>query len=451
MVEAPSFWASLARASLYLSWEVVPPVFYMYVPIMIEGRLMAPPGRTSTEPAVVDEIMTLEQWTRQRQLLSELRTTVLTLCHELRSNHGKDRWNVVMHQLDIILNPLVELGAMGQTNGAAGARVEQRVEASSSLVPERPEVAPPMSVPIARASPSRRHPLVCKLMWCKRPITGYFRRMLGHVGGSDKGPNIPHAAYLLWAWAGVFCGIFGMSLLEAYRTFGSDNSMIVASFGAQAVLVYGVPQAPFAQPWNAIGGNTLAAFVGVFCRKFFGGASSDRVVRSLASALAVSLATLAMLVTGSVHPPAGATALIAVIGSDDIKDAGWEYIVFPILIGSMMNVAFAVLLNNLSQDPTRSYPVYWKFWTNFGRPFPTVRARARDNRSSRPQEPQQELWAGSDGTTEELVPWFARWPIYQAPGTTGAVEVEPTSPQEEEEDEDDDDDDDEEEEEEEVP
>lgn len=54
---------------------------------------------------------------------------------------------------------------------------------------------------------------------------------------------------------------------------------------------------------------------------------------------------------------AGATALIAVIGSQKVKDLGWMYVLVPALSGSVLLVAAAVLLNNLAGD--RSYPKGW--------------------------------------------------------------------------------------------
>mmetsp|Transcript_45612 Transcript_45612/g.102991 ORF Transcript_45612/g.102991 Transcript_45612/m.102991 type:complete len:337 (+) Transcript_45612:191-1201(+) len=222
-------------------------------------------------------------------------------------------------------------------------------------------------------------------------VRSYFGRMAGVSGGDMKGPHIPTGSYLLWVFLGCMIGISVMGtisfeealLLNEEETPGTDlgHFGLVTSFGAQAVLLYGVPQAPFAQPWNAIAGSTLSALVGVACQKA-GGDTTSNYMLILQSSFAVSLAVIVMLLTGSVHPPAGATALSAVVGSSYIKDMGWSYALFPILIGSVLQVSLALVLNNLSCDPTRSYPVYWVFWRNMG----------------------------SSGS-----PWYAKWPVYQAP------------------------------------
>eukprot|EP00037_Helgoeca_nana_P005807 m.54184 g.54184 ORF g.54184 m.54184 type:complete len:156 (+) comp16750_c0_seq1:218-685(+) len=128
--------------------------------------------------------------------------------------------------------------------------------------------------------------------------------------------------------------------------------MLIGSQGAAVVLVFNAIDSPLAQPRNAILGNTLSAFVGVATRKVF---SDD--LTWVAVPLSVSLAILVMDLTRTVHPPGGATSLIAVIGSQKVKDLGWMYVLVPALSGSILLVAAAVLLNNLAGD--RSYPKGW--------------------------------------------------------------------------------------------
>jgi CBS-domain-containing membrane protein len=126
---------------------------------------------------------------------------------------------------------------------------------------------------------------------------------------------------------------------------------VVRSLGASAVLVYGAIRSPFAQPRNLIGGHIVSGLVGVACFQLFGG------TLWLASALAVSLATAAMLVTKTVHPPGGATALIAVIGGPKVYAHGFLYPFVPAGLGALILRAVALLVNNLSRN--RRYPEYW--------------------------------------------------------------------------------------------
>jgi CBS-domain-containing membrane protein len=77
----------------------------------------------------------------------------------------------------------------------------------------------------------------------------------------------------------------------------------------------------------------------------------------LAAAFAVAFAITAMDITRTLHPPGGATALIAVIGSDAIHDMGYLYVLLPAGLGAVILVVIAVLLNNLADD--RHYPAFW--------------------------------------------------------------------------------------------
>ena len=91
-----------------------------------------------------------------------------------------------------------------------------------------------------------------------------------------------------------------------------DTTLVIGSLGASATLVYGVIKSPFSQPRNLIGGHIVSGLVGVACYHLFG----DTLW--LASGLAVAFAMVAMMATKTLHPPGGATALIAVIGGPKI-------------------------------------------------------------------------------------------------------------------------------------
>ncbi|WP_439899768.1 HPP family protein [Paraburkholderia phymatum] len=103
--------------------------------------------------------------------------------------------------------------------------------------------------------------------------------------------------------------------------------MLVAPMGASAVLLFGVPASPLAQPWSIIGGNLVSATVGVACATFI----SDPVA---AAALAVAMAIAAMFALRCVHPPSGAVALTAVLGGPAIHALGFRFVLEPILIQS---------------------------------------------------------------------------------------------------------------------
>ena len=103
-----------------------------------------------------------------------------------------------------------------------------------------------------------------------------------------------------------------------------------------------------AQPRNLIGGHVISAIVGVTAYKFF----PDLLW--LSAPLAVALSIVLMQITKTLHPPGGATALIAVIGSEKIKQLGYWYVLSPVLTGCLIMLAVALVFNNMTSH--RSYP-----------------------------------------------------------------------------------------------
>lgn len=159
--------------------------------------------------------------------------------------------------------------------------------------------------------------------------------------------TIVDASDLFWSFLGAFIGIALIGYIHTGHFQVSDNLFLIGSFGATAVLVYGATNSPLAQPRNVIGGHLISAVIGVTSAKLIG-------ELWLSSALAVSTAIIAMQVTKTLHPPAGATSLIANIGSEKIKSLGYLYVVFPVLTGIVVLLIVALIFNNIPKD--RYYP-----------------------------------------------------------------------------------------------
>jgi CBS-domain-containing membrane protein len=155
----------------------------------------------------------------------------------------------------------------------------------------------------------------------------------------------------LWSWIGAFLGIAVVAWVNRLFFEGLDLSLMIGSFGASAVLVYGAVRSPLAQPRNLIGGHVLSAIIGVLCWKLLG----EHLW--LAESLAVATAIAVMHVTRTLHPPGGATALIAVIGSPEIHKMGFLYVIFPAMIGPLIMLVIALLVNNI--PASRRYPEVW--------------------------------------------------------------------------------------------
>jgi len=178
-------------------------------------------------------------------------------------------------------------------------------------------------------------------------LRGYLAKMRG--GG--EGPPPVRPAEVGWSWLGSAVGIGLCGYVSARCCEPRDVSLMLGSFGASAVLIYGAVRSPLAQPRNLIGGHVLSALVGVASYHWLGG------TLWLAAALAVSTAIAVMLLTRTLHPPGGATALIAVIGGTKIHVLGFLYPLFPVGVGALLLLLVAVVVNNIAAE--RTYPEYW--------------------------------------------------------------------------------------------
>ena len=178
-----------------------------------------------------------------------------------------------------------------------------------------------------------------------------MKEYLSKMKGGAKSPSRVGLTEILWSWIGSAIGIGICGYLSSKYFEPRDVMFIIGSFGASAVLVYGAVNSPLAQPRNVIGGHIVSGLVGVASFHFFGGTPW------VAAAMGVSLAIVAMLVTKTLHPPGGATALIAVIGGEKVHELGILYAFIPAGLGAFILVVIAVLINNLSKN--RKYPEYW--------------------------------------------------------------------------------------------
>lgn len=121
-----------------------------------------------------------------------------------------------------------------------------------------------------------------------------------------------------------------------------DAPLLIASFGATAVLIYGAPDSPFAKPWNVFFGHLLSAVIGVSLFAVFG-------CTWYAMTLAVTLSIAAMTVTGTLHPPGGATALVCVQSSASVS-----FILFPVMAGVLILMMVAFIMKKMDRKTGRS-------------------------------------------------------------------------------------------------
>ncbi len=157
----------------------------------------------------------------------------------------------------------------------------------------------------------------------------------------------------LWSFIGSFVAIGILAYIQTNNFSGNDAVYLIGSFGASSVLVYGIIQSPFSQPRNLVGGHLISAFIGVSIHKLV----PDIIW--IAAPLAVSLSIVSMQITKTLHPPGGATALIAIIGSDKIKALGYSYVFSPVFSGAIILLIVALIFNNMTSK--RHYPNHKKY------------------------------------------------------------------------------------------
>lgn len=152
-----------------------------------------------------------------------------------------------------------------------------------------------------------------------------------------------------WSFVGAFVGIGILAYIQSLQLPSLENIFLIGSFGASSVLIYGAIQSPLAQPRNLIGGHVVSALIGVTI------AQTLPDIIWITAPLAVALSIVFMQVTKTMHPPGGATALIAVTGGTKIATLGYWYVLSPVLSGAVILFVVALVFNNITKN--RHYPV----------------------------------------------------------------------------------------------
>lgn len=144
--------------------------------------------------------------------------------------------------------------------------------------------------------------------------------------------------------AGGFVGVLLVLIVSAQILDFHGAALVVASMGASAVLLFATPHSALSQPWPVLGGHLISAVIGI--------ASAKLIVNPLyAGALAVSLSIGAMHYLRCLHPPGGATALVAVVGGEPVRALGFWFLLTPVLANVLIILIVAVLAN---------YPFKWR-------------------------------------------------------------------------------------------
>lgn len=131
--------------------------------------------------------------------------------------------------------------------------------------------------------------------------------------------------------------------LVALMSEASGVSWLMAPFGATCVLLFSVPTSPLSQPVNVVGGHFVSTLIGLVVLLAL-------PVTWWSMAIGVGLAIAVMAALRITHPPAGADPLVVMMAG-----VGFDYLIFPTLLGSLALVLVAVLVHRIA--PVTPYPV----------------------------------------------------------------------------------------------
>lgn len=138
----------------------------------------------------------------------------------------------------------------------------------------------------------------------------------------------------------VGCGVAVVVLAALHKRLllpGVGFAILLVSIGASAVLVFGTPHSPFSATRAVLGGHALSAFVGVCCASWI-------PIESLAAGAAVGLSLAAMRLCRCLHPPAGSSALLAVMGGESIRALGFSFVLNPVLLNVVLLCLLSAIL-----------------------------------------------------------------------------------------------------------
>ena len=131
---------------------------------------------------------------------------------------------------------------------------------------------------------------------------------------------------------GAFLCIYAIAYLNL---IDETNVWLIPPFGASLVLVMAVHDSPLASPRNVFFGHILSASSGVFLFYLLGNSP-------ISISLALSLAIILMMITKTIHPPAGANPIIAILGAKS-----FEFVIMPVATGALFIVIFAFIYNKI--------------------------------------------------------------------------------------------------------
>ncbi len=273
------------------------------------------------------------------------------------------------------------LSGGSMTSSSSASAVKKRQQQQPQAPPKKPEAAQPTTGTPATHPPGSflaRLPLPLSYFLGYRPSSSPPTSRTGRIFRSPLVGPVRHLPAILETYLFAFLGAF-LSLASICVVFSKGNAfaasatsppgewttpIVIGSFGASSVILFATPASPVGQPWNFVVGQILSALSGIIMARLFSLAGPahyniqttdfagnvDWICGGLASALAIVL----MQLCDAIHPPGGATALLAAT-TPAVERLSWRYLVI-VLISSGIMLAWAMLWLNLGR---KRYPTQW--------------------------------------------------------------------------------------------
>jgi CBS-domain-containing membrane protein len=145
---------------------------------------------------------------------------------------------------------------------------------------------------------------------------------------------------------GAAAGLGAAIAIGAMQWFAyvADYPLAIIPFATSIALVMGAPDAEPAQPRALVGGHLVSTVVGLAVLKLTG-------PHAWAAAVAVGVAILVMVVSGTFHPPAGINPLLVVV-----NHLGWSFLFVPVLAGALLLTLFAFVWHRWLRRPPLAQP-----------------------------------------------------------------------------------------------
>lgn len=140
---------------------------------------------------------------------------------------------------------------------------------------------------------------------------------------------------------GIYTGIgafLGLSLIGMIAQ-SVHQMLIIAPFGATAVLLFSAPESQFSKPWNVLVSYVLSTIVGFLILHYSNG-------EWLAIGGGFGIVIMLMHAFKAIHPPAGANFLIVTQGHLSL------YLLSPLLLGLVTLIIIGIGLHKIRKKMT---------------------------------------------------------------------------------------------------